>query len=56
MILGRIIKLTDGDSKSLIRATRLTKIFVYDDVLSFFVQCAGMEEEFFLQITVFDHY
>jgi hypothetical protein len=41
MILGRIIRCTDGDSRSLIRATRLTKIFVLGDVLSFFIQSAG---------------
>ncbi|CAI7644004.1 unnamed protein product [Penicillium glandicola] len=41
MILGRIIRLTDGDSRSLIRATRLTKIFVLGDVLSFLVQSGG---------------
>jgi len=42
MILGRIIRLTDGDSRSLIRGTRLTKIFVCGDVLAFFIQCGGM--------------
>ncbi|CAI7582674.1 unnamed protein product [Penicillium discolor] len=41
MILGRIIRLLDGDSKSLIRATRLTKIFVLGDVLAFFIQSGG---------------
>ncbi|KGO41849.1 RTA-like protein [Penicillium expansum] len=41
MILGRIIRLVDGDSRSLIRATRLTKIFVLGDVLSFFIQSGG---------------
>ncbi|OQD95511.1 hypothetical protein PENSOL_c020G07133 [Penicillium solitum] len=41
MILGRIIRLLDGDSKSLIRATRLTKIFVLGDVLAFFMQSGG---------------
>ncbi|KAJ5938862.1 hypothetical protein N7466_001996 [Penicillium verhagenii] len=41
MILGRIIRLTDGDSRSMIRGTRLTKIFVSGDVLSFLVQSGG---------------
>ncbi|KAJ5202979.1 hypothetical protein N7449_005058 [Penicillium cf. viridicatum] len=41
MILGRIIRLVDGDSRSLIRATRLTKIFVLGDVLSFLIQSSG---------------
>lgn len=42
MVLGRIIRLTDGDSKSLIRGTRLTKIFVCGDVLAFLIQSGGM--------------
>ncbi|KAJ5731612.1 uncharacterized protein N7483_006120 [Penicillium malachiteum] len=41
MILGRIIRGVDGNSNSLIRTTRLTKIFVCGDVLSFFIQSAG---------------
>lgn len=41
MILGRIIRVTDGDSKSLIRASRLTKIFVLGDVLAFLIQSGG---------------
>lgn len=41
MILGRIIRLTDGDSRSMVRGTRLTKIFVSGDVLSFFIQSGG---------------
>ncbi|KAJ5202988.1 hypothetical protein N7449_005067 [Penicillium cf. viridicatum] len=41
MILGRIICLVDGDSRSLIRAIRLTKIFVLGDVLSFLIQSSG---------------
>ncbi|KAJ5703260.1 hypothetical protein N7493_011649 [Penicillium malachiteum] len=41
MILGRIIRLTDGDSRSMIRGTRLTKIFVLGDVLSFLIQSGG---------------
>ncbi|OJJ47386.1 hypothetical protein ASPZODRAFT_96396 [Penicilliopsis zonata CBS 506.65] len=41
MILGRIIRLTQGDSRSLIRSTRLTKIFVTGDILAFLMQCGG---------------
>ncbi|KAJ5266486.1 hypothetical protein N7478_009294 [Penicillium angulare] len=41
MILGRIIVLTDGDSRSIIPARRMTKIFVLGDVLAFFVQAGG---------------
>ncbi|KAJ5737767.1 uncharacterized protein N7483_002892 [Penicillium malachiteum] len=41
MILGRIIRLVDGDCNSIIRATRLTKIFVCGDVLSFLIQSGG---------------
>ncbi|KAL3417704.1 rta1 domain-containing protein [Phlyctema vagabunda] len=41
MILGRIIRLTDGEKYSLVRATRLTKLFVTGDVLSFLAQCGG---------------
>lgn len=41
MILGRIIRLTDGEEHSLIRAKWLTKVFVAGDVLSFFTQSGG---------------
>lgn len=41
MILGRIIRLTDGERHSMIRSNWLTKIFVLGDVLSFFVQSGG---------------
>ncbi|KAB2570221.1 Protein RTA1 [Lasiodiplodia theobromae] len=41
MILGRIILLTDGEQHSIIRRTRLTKLFVGGDVLSFFMQGGG---------------
>ncbi|CAG8282700.1 unnamed protein product [Penicillium salamii] len=41
MILGRIIRLTHGDSRSIIRPSRLTKIFVLGDVLSFLIQSGG---------------
>ncbi|GKZ80831.1 hypothetical protein AnigIFM56816_005064 [Aspergillus niger] len=41
MILGRIIRLLDGHTYSLIRPSWLTKIFVTGDVLSFFIQSGG---------------
>ena len=45
MILGRIIRLTGGESHSPIRPTRLTKIFVLGDVLSFFAQSGGKSSQ-----------
>ena len=41
MILGRIILLTEGEKRSFIRRTWLTKIFVSGDVLSFLMQSTG---------------
>ncbi|KAK8162435.1 RTA1 like protein-domain-containing protein [Phyllosticta citrichinensis] len=41
MILGRIIRLTNGEAHSVVRATWVTKIFVAGDVLSFLMQSAG---------------
>ncbi|KAL3427231.1 RTA1 domain protein [Phlyctema vagabunda] len=41
MVLGRIILLVDGESRSLIKKKWLTKIFVAGDVLSFMMQSAG---------------
>ncbi|CAG8254347.1 unnamed protein product [Penicillium nalgiovense] len=41
MILGRIIRLVNGASCSLVRPSWLTKIFVTGDVLSFFIQSGG---------------
>ncbi|KAL3427229.1 RTM1 [Phlyctema vagabunda] len=41
MILGRIIQLVDGESRSLIRKRWLTKLFVTGDVLSFLAQSGG---------------
>lgn len=41
MCLGRIIRITDGERHSLIRAKWLTKIFVIGDVISFLMQGAG---------------
>lgn len=42
MILGRLIRLLNGASCSLVRPSWLTKIFVTGDVLSFFIQSGGM--------------
>jgi hypothetical protein len=42
MILGRIIRLTEGEEHSLIRAKWLTKVFVLGDVLSFLTQSGGL--------------
>ncbi|KAJ5638832.1 hypothetical protein N7528_001222 [Penicillium herquei] len=41
MILGRIIRLLNGGSNSLVRPSWLTKIFVTGDVVSFLMQCGG---------------
>ncbi|KAJ5636655.1 uncharacterized protein N7484_009968 [Penicillium longicatenatum] len=41
MILGRVIRLLNGESNSLIRPSWLTKIFVTGDVLSFLMQSSG---------------
>lgn len=41
MILGRIIRAARGEECSLIRVSRLTKIFVWGDVVSFLVQGNG---------------
>ncbi|CAI7655139.1 unnamed protein product [Penicillium glandicola] len=41
MILGRIIRLLNADSCSIVRTSWLTKIFVTGDVLSFFIQSGG---------------
>lgn len=41
MILGRIIRLTDGERFCFIRPSWMTKIFVAGDVISFFAQGAG---------------
>ena len=41
MVLGRIIRVTDGESHSLIKARWLTKVFVLGDVLSFLAQSGG---------------
>lgn len=41
MILGRIIALTGGESRSIIKRRWITKIFVAGDVISFLGQSAG---------------
>lgn len=41
IILGRIILMTDGEPRSLIRLKWLTKIFVTGDVISFLLQGGG---------------
>lgn len=41
MELGRIIEVTDGESRSIIRKRWLTKTFVCGDVISFFMQGGG---------------
>jgi hypothetical protein len=41
MILGRLITRTDSAAHSIIRATRVTKIFVTGDILCFFIQSGG---------------
>lgn len=42
MELGRIISLVNGESHCLVRKKWLTKIFVFGDILSFFLQGGGM--------------
>jgi len=41
MVLGRLIRRTGSSDLSIIRPTRVTKIFVAGDVFSFFVQGGG---------------
>ncbi|GME32591.1 related to protein RTA1 [Neofusicoccum parvum] len=41
MAFSRIIRMTNGESLSLIRVNWLTKIFVTGDIISFLVQAAG---------------
>ncbi|KAH8683671.1 RTA1 like protein-domain-containing protein [Ilyonectria robusta] len=41
MILGRIIRVLDGEHLSLISTKWLTKIFVFGDIFSFAIQCIG---------------
>lgn len=41
MELGRILDLTDGDSRSPVRRKWLTKVFVLGDTLSFLTQSGG---------------
>lgn len=42
MILGRIIRLTNGEAHSIVRATLVTKIFLIGDTCSFLAQSAGL--------------
>lgn len=42
MVLGRLIRRVDGDSRSLIQSTKLTKVFVIGDILAFLIQSGGM--------------
>lgn len=42
MILGRIILLTDGEIHAMLKRRWLTKTFVFGDVLSLFLQAAGI--------------
>ncbi|KAJ9295543.1 hypothetical protein DTO271G3_5999 [Paecilomyces variotii] len=41
MLLGRIIRIVDGESRSIISRRWLTKIFVFGDVVSLFLQAIG---------------
>ncbi|KAF4179334.1 hypothetical protein CNMCM8694_008128 [Aspergillus lentulus] len=41
MILGRIIRLLNAGSLSLVRPNWLTKVFVTGDIISFLMQCGG---------------
>ena len=41
MILGRIIRLTDGESRAIIKAKWCTKLFMGGDVFSFLIQSTG---------------
>lgn len=41
MILARVMRSTRGEHHSLVRPTRLTRIFVWGDVISFWTQVAG---------------
>jgi hypothetical protein len=42
MTLGRLIRLLHADMYSLIRTTWLTKVFLFGDIFSFFIQSGGM--------------
>lgn len=47
MVLSRLIRRVDGDSRSIIPSTKLTKVFVVGDVLAFLVQSGGMSRMLF---------
>lgn len=55
MILGRIIRVTDGDTRSLIRGRFLTIIFVCGDVVSFLVQVGGKNPFRFTHLFLIHH-
>ncbi|KAL0265394.1 hypothetical protein SLS55_001361 [Diplodia seriata] len=54
MVLGRIVRLTDGSAHSPIPVKWLTKIFVLGDVISFLGQSAGWLPSIFLPLSVLD--
>lgn len=41
VILGRIVRLTDGESHIIVKNRSITKIFVAGDLVCLFMQCAG---------------
>lgn len=41
VILGRIVRLTDGDTHILIKRRYITRTFVTGDLVCLFMQCAG---------------
>jgi hypothetical protein len=43
VILGRIVRLTDGDSHVIIKYRYITKTFVAGDLVCLFMQCAGKQ-------------
>lgn len=43
MELGRIIRLVGGEAYSLVRVSRLTKIFVIGDIIAFLAQAGGKQ-------------
>lgn len=41
VILGRIVRLTEGESHILIKKISITKVFLTGDLICLFMQCAG---------------
>ena len=41
MTFGRLVRLTKGESLTIIKPQYMTKIFVSGDVISFLIQCGG---------------